>query len=198
MRNWLLHITLFLTAIILLTVSASGQRISFGLYATEGITLTPQGLGELNFNDKQPVILAGNTVNIGLADDAVAIIAIEGRADMDVTVILTPDATLDLNPDNKIPLALRFAYSNRGIETGELAREHAIEVPLGFTSVTFPMVRRSSGLPAPPLVPAHEGYSPPTAKTWLFVYGTLGPVPNNAAAGIYDGNIDVTVSYSTY
>jgi spore coat protein U-like protein len=198
MRNRLLHITLFLTAIILLTVSASGQRISFGLYATEGITLTPQGLGELNFNDKQPVILAGNTVNIGLADDAVAIIAIEGRADMDVTVILTPDATLDLNPDNKIPLALRFAYSNRGIETGELAREHAIEVPLGFTSVTFPMVRRSSGLPAPPLVPAHEGYSPPTAKAWLFIYGTLGPVPNNAAAGIYDGNIDVTVNYSTY
>jgi hypothetical protein len=32
----------------------------------------------------------------------------------------------------------------------------------------------------------------------LFIYGTLGPVPANAAIGIYRGDINVRVEYSKY
>ena len=192
------HSILLFTFIYLLAGNVAAQRISFGLYTSDDIVLTPLNLGILNFNDKQPIILSGETVTINLTDNAVTILTIEGRADMDVTLTIDAPATLDLDVTNIIPVAIRFAYSNSGATTDITARASAIEVPAGFTSVTFPIKRRTSGLPAPPPTPGQTGYSGPTGTAYLFLYGTFGQVPVNAAAGNYTGNINIHVEYSKY
>lgn len=198
MKKSLQHIILFATGLLLFAGPLAAQRISFGLYASDGITLTPLGLGELNFNEKQTLILSGNTVQILLNDEAAAVIAIEGRADLDVTVTIDADQTLELNIENEIPLAIGFAYSNLGAGTEEIARAQAIQVPSGFTSATFPVYRRATGPPGPPPTPDHAGYIQPSGVAYLFIYGILGPVPAGAAVGVYLGNINVYVTYSTY
>jgi hypothetical protein len=198
MNHTFRHIILVVALGLLLTATAAAQRISFGLTATDDIVLTPLNLGELNFNDKQTVILAGQTVSINLSDAAAAVLSIEGRADLDVTVTIDADPKLMLNSDNGIPLTLGFAYSNLGNSQAEGAKTQAVQVPVGFTSVTFPILRRASGAPAPPPTPDHDGYVAPKGTAFLFVYGTLGPVPAAAAAGLYTGNINIRVEYSTY
>jgi len=203
MKQTTRHIILLLTCSLLLAVTvAAQQRISFGLYAAEGITLTP--LNELNFNLKQSLILAGgDPVIVKLDDvacDAVGILTVEGRKDLDITVTIDAPATLDLDGSNHIPLAVRFAYSNTVAlnETAINAKAHSIEIPAGFTSTTFPISRRLSGLPAPPPTPNYAGYIAPRGTVYLFVYGTLGKVPSNAAAGLYTGNINIHVEYAKY
>jgi len=191
------HIMLLL-ALSLLGGSVVAQRISFGLYAADDLVIMPLGLGELNFNDKKTIILGGETVTINMTDDAAAILTIEGRTDLDINVTITYSTTIDLDPLNKIPLAVKFAYSNIGASTYAIARGSAIQVPTGFTTATFPIVKRASGLPTPPPTPNHTGYTGTKRTAYLFIYGTLGAVPADAAAGIYTGNINIHVEYSTY
>jgi len=199
MKKFVLHTILFLIFSLLLDGTLAAQRVSFGTYATDDITLTPLNLGELNFNDKKTIILAGETVTINLVDDAVAILSIVGRLDLDVTVTIDAPATLALDATNNIPLGVRFAYSNTGAATDAIARTSAIEVAAGFTSATFPILKRASGLPAPPPTPDHVGLTAgPTGTAYLFVYGVLGPVPAGAAAGLYSGDINIRVEYSKY
>jgi hypothetical protein len=198
MKRIVLYIALIFFFSILLTHRSVAQRISFGLYASESITITALGLGELNFNDKQPVILGGNSVQILLTDEAAAILTITGRADLDITVTISAPPNLVLDVDNQIPLSLLFAYSNMGASDEATAKTQAIQVPAGFTSATFPVLRRSSGPPGPPPTPDHPGVTYPTGTAYLFIYGSMGPVPNNAAVGLYEGDINITVSYSTY
>jgi hypothetical protein len=178
------------------TGNAVGQRVGFGLYATENIVLTTLGSGELNFNTKQQILLSGQTVTINLIDDATAILTITGRLDQEISVTIDAPGTLDLNASNKIPLAVKFAYSNTGAATEAIAKLSAVEMPTGFTTATFPLLRRASGLPVPPPTPGHAGYVAPTGTAYLFIYGTLGAIPLNAAAGSYSGDINVHVSYA--
>jgi hypothetical protein len=198
MKRNILYIALLFFFSLLPTMQSVAQHISFGLYASESIILTPLGLGELNFNDKQPVILGGNTVQIHLTDEAAAILTITGRADLDVTITISAPANLVLDVDNQIPLSLAFAYSNLGASDEATAKTQAIQVPAGFTSATFPVLRRSTGPPGPPPTPDHPGVTYPTGTVYLFIYGSMGPVPNNAAVGLYEGDINISVSYSTY
>lgn len=196
MKKLIQSLVLILVGMTLLTGTVMGQRISFGLYATENIVLTPLGSGTLNFNTKQNILLPDQTVTINLADDATAIVSITGRLDQEITVTVDAPSTLDLDVSNTIPFALKFAYSNTGAGTEVLAKLSAIEMASGFTSATFPILRRASGLPAPPPTPGHSGYVAPTGTAYLFLYGTLGAIPSNAAAGIYSGNINIHVSYA--
>lgn len=200
MTNKILHITI---CIILLVIAATGvmaQRVSFGLYASDDITLTPGNVDVLNFNSKQTLIVAGNTISIpNHLDEFAAVITISGRSDLDVTVTIDSPFTLDLNAENIIPLTLGFAYSNMG-SGGDVAsaKTQAIQVPAGFTTATFPIYRQAAGPPGAPPTPDHIGYTQPTGMAYLFIYGTLGPVPNDAAAGLYSGEINIYVEYSTY
>lgn len=198
MKHGSLHSILLLVCILLLAGSLTAQRISFGTYASDDLVMTELGTGELNFNQKQPVILAGNTVSISLQDEEVAVLMIEGRADLDVTVSFSAPLTLDLDASNQIPLALRFAYSNTGAATDAIAKTTAQEVPAGFVSATFPISQRAAGLPPPPPTPGYVGYTAPTGKAYLFVYGTLGPLAANLSAGLYTGTINIHVEYSKY
>ena len=198
MKQTTRHIILLLTFSLLLAVTVAAQRISFGLYAAEGITLTP--LNDLNFNLKQAVILGGETVTVNLmkAEDypAVGILTIEGQKDLDITVTIDTHVSLDYG-SNQIPLTVRFAYSNTGALSDVAAKSTAIEIPEGFTSATFPISRRLSGLPAPPPTPNHAGYTAPKGTVYLFVYGKL-EVPSGAAAGLYKGDINIHVEYAKY
>lgn len=200
MKYTVLHIV---SSIFLLFMSGSfamSQNIRFGLYASDGIVLAPGNVSELNFNSKQAVILGGNTVSIpNHLDEFAAILTITGRADLDVTVTIDVPVTLDLDVSNTIPVSLAFAYSNLGAGTNvAVAKTQAVVVPAGFNSITFPVIRRASGAPGPPPTPDHTGYTQSSGMAYLFIYGTLGPVPGGAAAGLYQGDINISVDYSTY
>lgn len=189
------HIVAIIFCNLLLIGNAAAQRVNFGLYATEDIVITPLDLGELNFNAKEMMIMTGQTVAINLLDESTAVLAITGRRDQDFTVTVDAPVSLDLDTLH-IPLNLRYAYSNMGATNNIQAKQTSVVVPAGFTSVTFPVLRRASGLPAPPPTPNHAGYVAPTGTVYFFIYGILGPVPLNAIAGPYSGQINIHVSYS--
>jgi hypothetical protein len=182
---------------LLLAAPVLAQRISFGLYATEGIVLSTGSVDELDFNSKQPLIVAGSTVTISLIDNSAAVLTITGRADLDVTISIDAPATLNLDDDNSIPLSIGFAYSNLGLITESEAKTQAVEIPAGFNSATLPMFRRAGGPPGPPPTPS-GGQTLPTITTYIFIYGTLGPVPAGSSAGDYTGEINVHVEYSVF
>jgi hypothetical protein len=176
---------------------AVAQRINFGAYATTDISLTLSG--NLNFNDKQPAIGSGSntTVTIALTDNETQYLTITGDATRDVTITVTSPAVLMTNgggPGNEIPFTCQFAYSNLGASTVSSAKAVAVQVPGGFTAVTIPLLRRTSGAPLPPPTPAHGGYTAPSATAYLFLYGSLGPV-GNVSAGAYSGTVNVNVQY---
>ncbi len=181
---------------VLTTCPVVAQRINFGVYTTsQGLFATASG--NLNFNAKQPIIASGSnaSVTIALTDGECQSIEIVGDATRDITITFTtPFPNLTAGGSDSIPFACRFAYSNLGLSDATSAKPYAIQVPVGFTSITFPMLRRTTGAPAPPPTPAHGGYTAPSIKAYLYLYGTLGPV-GNIAAGYYTGTVSVTVSY---
>jgi hypothetical protein len=153
----------------------------------------------LNFNAKQPMIVSrsNDQVTIALTDGECQSIEIIGDATRDITITITADLNIITGgggPGYSIPFACRFAYSNLGLSDPTSAKTYAIQVPIGFTSITLPMLRRTTGAPAPPPTPAHGGYTAPSVKAYLYLYGTLGPV-GSVAAGYYTGTVYVTISY---
>jgi hypothetical protein len=184
--------------LIVLPVIAVAQQINFSLYASQNITLNAT-TETLNFNSKQTVIErnSGATVTVALTDQP-AVIALTAQADMDVTVTISPPAYLELEGGtDQIPVTIAFAYSNKGATNEADAKAAAIEVPYTFSTATFPVKQRATGTRALPPTPNHVGYTPPSATAYLFVYGSLGPV-GAINAGIYTGEITITVEYSSY
>ena len=198
MKPTIRPIVLLLISFILMNGHVLAQRISFGLYAGEGILLEPMGLAELNFNTKQPLIFASQSVSILKQDQASAIIRITGRLDQEITASISASPTLDLNTSH-IPLSIRFAYYNAGAASpsDNEIKATAIELPLGFSSFTFPFKKNLTGIPAPPPTPINSNYTSPQGTAYLVIYGNLGPVPSDAAAGYYNGDINIRVEYAT-
>jgi hypothetical protein len=192
----------FLTVSFLLFIfcnTATAQHVSFGTWAGGDIVLTTGVPGDLDFNDKTPVINPGvnQSVTINLQDAETAVLSIEGTEYYDVTVYVDAPPTLMLDPSNSIPVNIRFAYSNLNPTNVTVAKNQAIEVPAGFNTATFPILRRTSGPPGPPPTPPSAGYTPPRKTAYLFIYGTLGPV-GSVDAGRYDGTINITVEYTKF
>ena len=176
----------------------AAQKINFGTYTTsQGISLVTSG--NLNFNDKQPMIVSNSNtiVTITLTDNETQYITIVGDATRDITVTVSAPMYLTTGASSQIPFTCNFAYSNLGSSDAATAKTSAVEVPAGFTAITLPMLRRTAGVPAPPPTPAHGGYTAPQATAYLFLYGKLGPV-GNVNAGTYTGTINVSVNYTTY
>ncbi len=204
MRQPLLHITILVCLFLTLPAVAEAQRINFGLFAADGISITVFGNAELNFNQKSGIILPGNQpVQILRTDEQSVILEIEGRIDLDVAVSIDadPDLLLFVGSDPyQIPLSVNFAYHNTGPAnlSNEIIKLQAIEVPSSFVSATYPMRRRTSGPPLPPPTPDHLGLTQPTGKSYLVIYGTMGNVPINSPVGLYQATINVRVEYATY
>jgi hypothetical protein len=194
-----LNIIIFLVALVVTgNTYATAQRINFGLHAGTGLTLQKGNVEELDFNLIKSVITPGTeSVDIPKISEVAAVVLINGRSDLDVTVSIVADPNLVLGT-HEIPLTVRFAYFNMGGNvTEEHARQNSIEVPSGFNYATFPILRRASGPPGPPPTPDHVGFLQPTGTAYLIIYGTMGNVPLNAAAGLYEADINVTVEYTT-
>ena len=116
-----------LATLSLFACSLAAQSINFGAYSTsQNIVLNVSG--NLNFNNKEPVIASGSnqTVSITLSDNEAQYITITGDATRDVTVSIS--APIDLmvgagGPGNQIPLGIQFAYSNLGSPTPSSAKD---------------------------------------------------------------------------
>jgi len=179
------------------------QRVSFSTWTgSDDIQLSsPQGaMPGLNFNQKQAAITASSgAVVIGINDGQTVIYEVEAPEGFDLLVeVDAPNVlTLEGNKEETIPFQLRIAYNNQSAPDHLSGKGSAIELPLGFNSISFPVNRRMSGAPGPPPTPEHGGYTRPKAKAYLYLYATLGPI-GAVLPGVYEGNIDISVSFSSY
>ncbi|SDZ49115.1 MULTISPECIES: hypothetical protein [Rhodonellum] len=179
------------------------QRISFSTWTgSDDIILTsPQGaMPGLNFNQKQAAITASSeAVVIGITDGQTVIYEIEAPEGFDLVVEVDAPNVLALegNAEETVPFQLRIAYNNQSAADHLSGKGSAIELPLGFNTIVFPVNRRMSGAPGPPPTPEHGGYTRPKAKAYLYLYATLGPI-GAVLPGVYEGNININVSFSSY
>jgi hypothetical protein len=182
------------------------------------------GDGMLNFNQVlSPPILLANSAKVTISpqtnNGGVVVIEIEAPANADITVTITAPSgnVLMLHETNgngtppTLPFQIGWGFWNLGAETSATlqvndfgnAREvvSATGMNIPFMSATFPMSRRATaaGVIPPPPDPNYTGRSvAPLAKAFLLVYGSVGPVPENAQAGTYEGIVDIHVELSTY
>jgi len=179
------------------------QQISFSTWTgSEEILLrSPQGvMPGLDFNQKKAAIVADSeAITIEITNNQAVIYEIEAPENFDLTVEVDAPTVLTLedNPAESIPFQLRIAYNNMSPSDEQTGRLNAEELPMGFSSISFPVNRRTSGAPGPPPTPEHGGYTRPTAKAYLYLYGTLGPV-GAVSPGTYEGNITINVSFTNY
>lgn len=211
MVKWLSyrHRVLLIGLIWLLDSSTSdlfAQRISFGVFAGDGITIdSPQGINPgLDFNRRSRIITSNNEpVAIGLADSEPYVVyriqAPEGF-DLLIDVDQPTELWLDGNSssEHSIPLTLRIAYNNLGAVNEFEANKNVVEAPLGMNSLIVPVSRSTGQAPGPPPNPL-DGEQPLRNKStlYLFLYGTLGPI-QDVQAGIYSAEININVSYASY
>jgi hypothetical protein len=177
------------------------QRISFSTWTgSDDIVLNSVMAGpELKFNIEQPIITSGTTVTINLASNQTIAFRIEAPENFDLTVDV--DAPLFLtfvdDPSKTIPFQVKLAYNNM-MPGNELAgKAGAIELPIGFTNVTFPVNRRTSGAPGPPPTPTTGTESRIKSTAFIYIYGSLGPV-GTVPAGNYSAEININVSFTSY
>jgi len=233
MMRHLLHIATALIGLALAAPSVTAQRIGFGISFGAGVTVENLGstIGDLDldFNEwaRPRAIVLGDTRNLnppvvsirpGLNDGGVVRLKITAPADADVTVTVTAPVNnvlaLNGNPTlGTLPVRIGWGYWNPGDATttaipSELvtaAREvaSATGTTPGFSSVTFPMTRRT-GAAGPPSAPPDPRYvgrepaTPPMAVAYLTVYGSIPSVQGVTQVGVYTGEIDIHVELSTY
>jgi hypothetical protein len=180
------------------------QRINFSTWTgSDDITITPVlASPTLNFNQKEANIRANSpAVTINLTDNQAVAFRIEAPEGFDLTVEVDAPTVLSLNgtgtePEEQIPFRVGIAYSNLLAGDEMTAKNSAVQLPLGFYNVTFPVNRRTSGAPGPPPTPESGSYVRPKSTAWLFLYGELGPIgPVNA--GNYLGDITINVYFTS-
>lgn len=190
---------------------ADAQRLNFGQFAGEGITILPvAGSGTLDFNEKQKAIVPGDLVTISLQDDMADIMAvfeITGPIGFDLDIVVTENTPgkLELDDDHAsaedfIPFTLGWAFSNSGHDNvaDALVDARANVIPVGLRFATFPVIRRAinNGPPGPPPRPLDGNTNTrPTETAYLFFFGSIN-VPPNARVGTYTSQIDIHVSYN--
>lgn len=180
------------------------QRINFSTWTgSDDITITPVMTSpNLNFNQKQANISANSpAIAINLLDLQTVAFRIEAPEGFDLTVEVDAPAILSLDgtgtdPEEQIPFRVGIAYSNLLAADEMTAKNGAIQLPLGFYNVTFPVNRRTAGTPGPPPTPESGGVQRPKATAWLFIFGELGPI-GLVNAGLYSGDITINVFFTT-
>lgn len=186
----------------LLTVSGliQAQYVTFKTITGNGIEVSMPNPSSLDFG--QLIKGSENKSTILMTDDAAVCLEVNAPRDYDVSVWVDMPSALLCESDNQfaIPADLRFAYNNRA---GQIAgcssatKQGAIQLPLGFTTVTFPVSYRAAGLPIPPPTPEHQGYTVPMEKFYLIIYGSAGHAPVDVPAGIYSSEIIINIELNT-
>lgn len=185
MRIILKHTVPLILGLTILATASPAQEINFGKYADDDIVitqLTPPTNLDFGF-----VLSNQGLVQINLGDPEMVVFSIEGNAQLDVFVSITAPPDLVLDAGNKIPYTLQAAYANRG------DNDISEAVIMSGNSVRFPLKKREQGPARPPPTPRHEGYTPPRATAYLYIYGSINV--GDVAAGTYTGTIDIIVDY---
>lgn len=182
------------------------QRISFGVFAGEGITIdSPMGINPgLDFNQKQRIITSrSGSVSIGRAEgEPYVVYRIQAAEGFDLMIDVNQTNFLwlegDADTDNSIPLIIRIAYNNEGAPNAVVANMSAIDAPTGMNSLIIPVSKNTSLAPGPPPDPlSGETPSRNKATMFLFIYGDLGPI-RDVQPGLYSAEININVSYASY
>lgn len=198
MRIFLCILFLFVNGLV------EAQRINFSTYVQDetiflNVVTNPLGL---NFNSAEQIIVTGqlNPVVVDINNNATVVIEIDAPIEYDITAELSwsPGLSyLGLDTGITVPFNFQFAYNNTGELTDMQRRATAVEVPAMFNTVTFPVRRRvAGGPPLPPPTPDHDGFVRQRSKAYLFLYGSLGPIPSNIRSGNYSGTINLNISYN--
>ena len=183
---------------------AFAQRINFSTWTgSDEITINPVLANpNLNFNLKKSAISANSpAVTINLLDNQSVGFQIQAPDGYDLTVEVDAPTFLGLDgvgtaPEEQVPFRLAIAYNNQAAVDEFAAKATAVELPLGFYNVTFPVNRRTAGVPGPPPTPSSGSFVRPKSTAWLFLYGELGPVgPVNA--GNYFADITINVYFTS-
>lgn len=196
--------TYFVLGVFTSTATVEAQRINFSTFVQgENIVLTViSNPGGVNFNAKQPLIVVGDPsiVQIDIMDNAVVVVELDAPIEYDLTAELSWETGLSrggADTGTTVPFQLRWAYNNTGEISDIERRGNAVQVPPFFHTVTFPVYRRQAGgPPPPPPTPDHAGFVRQRAKAYLFIYGSLGPIPFGISAGNYSADIQLNVTYA--
>ncbi len=180
------------------------QHISFTpLAGSNSITINPGFPNNLVFDHL--LIDSHVTRSIALESPDAAWLEIEAPAHYDITVNINWDTTPGklkntFHPEASIPFKLNVAYANQGETNVVQAKNNAVTIPYGIYTASFPVNRRTNGLPPPPPTPEFEGYSVPTDTVWMFFFGEIGPTSegNMVTPGSYEADLTVTIYFSTY
>jgi hypothetical protein len=197
-------VTVISLSALLFPTGAMAQRINFSMWTgSDEITISPVLANpNLNFNLKKAAISANSpAVTINLIDNQSVGFQIQAPDGYDLTVEVDAPAFLALDgvgtaPEEQVPFRLAMAYNNQAALDELTAKSTAVELPTGFYNVTFPVNRRTAGVPGPPPTPNSGTYVRPRSTAWLFLYGELGPVgPVNA--GNYFTEIIINVYFTS-
>lgn len=185
---------IFLSAVPFGSALGQSARINFGAYGNRPMEIMAVGHDELAFGQ----VTAGDPdVVIAQNDPRAVILEITAVEYMDISVTLTPPPGNQLlregDPATGIGVQIKMAYFNQGNVDPEIAAAQATVVTGDM--ITFPVRRRVGGPPGPPPTPSHAGYTPPMAKAYVVIYGTLNLGGDGLKAGKYSGDILVEVSY---
>lgn len=186
----------FLSAIS--TQSIFAQEIDFSSYGNYTITLENISMGDLQFQG--PILVDGGIYQVELIDGYV--LGILGVKYLDVGVEISGEGELylDGNPENSgdpqksIPFTLKAAYANRG--QNNISDAQFIPISSGnLGNARFPILSRQQQPPGPPPPPPTGEFNQALVEetAYLYLYGEINV--GNVDAGLYTGNITVTVEY---
>lgn len=195
------HIGLLFLVILSLSAETFAQRINFSTWSgSDDIVIMPVDgkSGSLKFNDKEKVIRSNMPAIVIAKNDLqqIAIFEITAPTEFDITIELDHPGYLSNGGDPEkgtIPLVLNMAYTNngQGNSTNVPPPTSAVDVPVGFNSVTFPVSRRGGGAPLPP-TPEYGGFTRPKSKVYVYIYGAIGPI-GTVSAGNYTATVNLNV-----
>lgn len=186
----------FLTALSAQNIIA--QEIDFSSYGNYTITLENISMGDLQFQG--PILINGGIYQVELIDGYV--LGILGVKYLDVGVEISGEGELYLNgnpensgdPQKSIPFTLKAAYANRG--QNNISDAQFIPVSSGnLGDARFPILSRQQQPPGPPPPPPTGEFNQALVEetAYLYLYGEIDV--GNVDAGLYTGNITVTVEY---
>jgi hypothetical protein len=189
-----------LTALVLLLpLCVVAQEIDFGSYGNYTLVLEQVTLDDLEF---QAPIAAGSGIHEVELTDA-KVLEILGVRYLDVGVLIQGDGVLLLegdtenmgDPERSIPFTLFAAYSNKGEGSNLPSVSVDIPLPSNQGSARFPILERQFAPPGPPPPPPTSAFQESLVQETaeLYLYGQIDV--GNVVAGIYRGNITITVEY---
>lgn len=189
----------FLLALALLFLpfgAMHAQMLALNVEAPPGITVTILSDGILDFGT---LLQNQGQVSINLMDPGTEVISIEADRTRDLSVTLSPPASLQLDANNTLPFTLGASYAN----TGENDKTQAVEFPDSFTAV-FPSYDDQNTSGPPPWAcndkknnannNCDDTNNNNTVLSYIYLYGNI--TVGNARAGTYTGMINMTVSYA--